>query len=299
MPRKIPNSRICDAAQLVLNGCSVEDASSTIPMHPLNFVKRAKQLGFRFPRKSPSIFHEKLDPFIEDIISMYQDGKSENAIAKKFGVSRNAIRKRILDSGIKPRTQSEAESLKWSQMSDKARANQLQAAHNAATGRKRTIAERASVAAAREKLKYDHLIGVGETEFGELLTNAGIQFVSQKAVYTYNLDFAIGNVAVELTADRGRYSMFNPKEIKRAKHLFKRGYHVLAVQFDDVRSLIKAFDYILTNINKMSGLKPCSREYWVVSCRRQTSIVVHADDGKFTTVHTPEDFINKTSVIYF
>lgn len=300
MSRKISDDVIINAANLVVNGImTAKDAAKSIPMNPSVFSKRTNDLGFSFSRSRKGVRFERIDLPVKDIISMYENGKSENAIAKHFKVSRNAIRHRLLDAGIKPRTQSEAESLKWSQMSDEARANQVKNANDSVRGKTVSIKTRKTIAKAREKLQWDHLIGIGEIELAELFKDAGFDIVRQKAIYTYNVDIAIGNIAVELTSSRGRYTMFNPKEIKRAKNLLKCGYHVLAIDFDDIDSLINSFNYIVSTRDQMSRLKPVDGEYWVVSCRRNTLSVIRDNSGKFTRVVTPEKFTQKTSVVYF
>lgn len=56
---------------------------------------------------------------------------SENALAEELGVSRTAIHRALDYCDIERRGQSEAEELKWEQMSDEERQQQVQAAHEA------------------------------------------------------------------------------------------------------------------------------------------------------------------------
>lgn len=50
---------------------------------------------------------------IDAIVEAYTGGESENSLAKRYGVSRQVIRHRLLSRGVTRRTQSEAETLKW------------------------------------------------------------------------------------------------------------------------------------------------------------------------------------------
>jgi transposase len=295
MPRKTNVSLIDDAERLISQGLSLVDISKQIGVNAVIISRELKQRGVSIPSRRGR--PERLNLPIEDIKTMYQRGKSENAIAKHFGVSRPVIRGRLLEVGVKPRTQSEAEKLKWSQMNQEARAKQVKNAHESNKGRTQNIEAGIAFAKTREKLKYNHLIGFGEVEFIEFLTQKGIDFIHQKAVYKYNLDFAIGNIAVELSADCCRYRRHNTKEIKRAENLLEFGYHVIGIFFDTVETLRACSDDLLTYINMIGRLKPTDREYWVVGCRMQDCTIVPNKFGQFTSIPSPKQFITKRTVV--
>jgi len=67
----------------------------------------------------------------EEIAKLYLSGVSENALSKTYNVNRGAIRNRLILQGVQIRNQSEAETLKWSQMDDVQRKNQVKKAHQA------------------------------------------------------------------------------------------------------------------------------------------------------------------------
>lgn len=295
MPRKIDTTLIDHAIYLVRNGMLVGEAAKEVGINSSTLSHKFKERGFNPPvgRGRP----KKLNLPIDDIKSMYESGKSENAVAKHFGTDRGTIRKRLIEAGVKPRSQSEAEKLKWSQMDEDTRANQVKHAHDAVRGVPRREAECIARAKAREHLKHDHFIGYGEIEFCNLLADRGIDFTHQKAVGPYNVDIAIGSVAVELTGHCGRYSMFNPKEINRSTKLLERGYHVLAVEFDSVTTLIKCADDIIADIDAVSRLKPIDRQYRVIRCRMQDYTIVTNKLGQFTSVPAPVKYLTKRTVI--
>lgn len=288
-----------NAIELVKNGSTVHVAAAQVGVSPQSVYSKIRKLGIVCGNIRPTTKIKTLDLPIEHINSMYQNGESENAISKHFGCSRGAIRSRLTDAGIVPRTQGEAEKLKWSQMSEEVRAKQVKNAHIAVKGSTRSIAAGETLAQTRQRLKYDHLIGFGEVEFCKLLSDRGIDFVHQQAVQVYNVDFAIGNIAVELSADRGRYTMFNPKEIKRAKNLLESGYHVVAVEFDAVESLIKCSDDVISFINEAQSLEPFICEYWVIKCSRKDYTITKNNLGQFTSKPSPVEFLTKRSVIQF
>jgi len=296
MARKINSSLIDHAASLVKSGVTVKLAASEIGIDQATLSRKLKEIGVKVVR--PKTGPRKLDLPIEEIKAMYESGHSENAVAKHFGADRGTIRKRLLKAGVSPRTQSEAEELKWSKMDQQSRANQVKSAHDSIRGVPKSMKARVVNANTRERLKYDHLIGFGELEFVELLRNKGISFVHQKAVQTYNVDIAIGNIAVELTGGCGRYTMFNPKEINRAVKLLESGYHVVAVEFDSVDTLIHCAEDVLSYINEAGRLKPVDREYWVIRCRAKDYTIVTNDLGQFTSVPAPVEFLTKRTVVY-
>lgn len=294
MSRKINAINTDYAIKEILNGRTATDLSIELGINYSTFMTHLSKHGFVVPRRGGC---EVVKLPVEQIVTMYQDGESENAISKHFGTSRNVIRNRLLKAGIVPRTQGESEKLKWAKMTDEARKNQVKSAHAATLGCTRSDSTKETLAKAREKLKYDYLIGHGEFEFIELLSNSGIDFVHQKAIKFYNVDFAIGNVAVELTADTGRYTAFNPKELKRAKNLLECGYRVIAVEFNKVASLINCFDEVISTINELSRLDTFASEYWVIRCASKDYTISRNDFGQFSSEPSPEEFFTKRSII--
>jgi DNA-binding protein Fis len=296
MPRKINSSLIDHAASLVKVGFTVKFAAAEIGIDQATLSRKLKEIGVKVVRPGPGL--RKTDLPIEEIKAMYEGGHSENAVAKHFGVDRGTIRKRLLNAGVSPRTQSEAEQLKWSKMDQQTRANQVKKAHDSIRGRPKTMSSKIAFAKTRERLKYDHLIGHGEIEFIEFLRNKGVGLVHQKAIQCYNVDIAIGNIAVELAAGCGRYTMFNPKEINRAEKLLERGYHVVAVEFDSVHTLIQCAEEVFSYIKEAGRLKPVDREYWVIRCRAKDYTIVMNNLGQFTSVPSPVEFLTKRTVVY-
>jgi len=162
----------------------------------------------------------------KESISLYRSGMSEQAIAARFGVDRNVVRRILLRAGITPRNRSASMYLRMSQTSADERKRLTSAAHNAVRGMVRTEAELAIRAATRERTQSK--VGNGERLFAKWLAARGIDSSPQKAVGRYNLDLAIPPIAVEIhiTPD---HPLNHPRSRKRIKYLTDRGWHVLYV----------------------------------------------------------------------
>lgn len=294
MARKTNRSIIDNAINLISSGVGIHDTSIRTGVSKSVLRRAVKNSGIKTPY---TIEKERIDNLGKDMVAMYQNGESENTVAKHFSVSRNVVRRQLIRFGVKPRTQGEAETLKWSKMSEEQRKLQTIAAHKATKGTPKREISKIRLANTRERIKYDHLIGPGEIKFVEQLVDRGIDHVHQKAVKFYNVDIAIGNIAVELTNDRGRYTCFNPKEIERAKNLLECGFKTLAVQFDTEDTLIKCTDDIVATVNEMSRLKSGCSQYWVISCRSQDYTITKNKLGQFSSEKSPIKIITKRSVI--
>lgn len=289
MARKLTDETILDAQRLNAEGMTMKEVAAALGHTDDGLRNRMRAMGIKpvvHKRKA-----KRLDLPVDKIASMYQDGYSENAIAKHFGVARTAVRPRLIDAGITPRSQGESELLKWSKMTEEQRANQVKSAHAACIGVTKSFEHRVAIAKAREKAVADHHIGVGEPEFKEFLSSRGIPFIYQKAVDTYNLDFAIGSVAVELTSVTGRYRGDKEHLNKRTVNLLERGYKTLGVEFDCAESLMACAEYVVATVQEMNGLESFGREYWVIRCRRQDTTVIKNDVGQFAAVKTPVEYV--------
>ena len=148
---------------------------------------------------------------INEIVTLYGNGMSENAISKRFNVSRNVIALRLTQAGIKRRTQSEAETLKWSQMSEEMCKHQVKAAHDKVRGMKRShenlVNHALSVQAKGRMSKFEKL-------FFEAFTKAEIEVVPQYAVDVFNVDFAIPEKKIAIEVDGGHWHS-SPRKIKQ------------------------------------------------------------------------------------
>lgn len=261
----IKQTDIDNFVELYTLGNTITSISQKTGFCTATISKNLKACGVTID-KFPCSTKEIISLPTNEIIAKYQSGESENSISKHYGVSRNAIRKRLRDNNISIRTQSESELLKWSQMTLEQRANQVKAAHDATLGVSPSFETRVKIAAAREKCVAHYHIGLGEPEFRQLLIKKGISHVYQKAVDIYNVDFAIRTIAVELTSFVGRYRKGNTKITKRAENLSKSGYKMLSVEFSETAHLLTFSDNIINFCNVLDRDNSPICCYWVIRC---------------------------------
>lgn len=161
------------------------------------------------------------------LVRAYEAGASEKKLADELGVSRSAIRRRLVARNVKPRGRSEAELLKWSAIKrDRALVErQCGSAWNAARGRIHTLEEKSARAAGGGRR-----IGKHEDNIAGLLDAAGCAVTRQLPWGPYNIDLAaheervaievLGSIVTHAARDRIR---------ERTEYLLNGGWCVLFV----------------------------------------------------------------------
>lgn len=131
-----------------------------------------------------------------DVQSMFDSGHSANSIAKSLGVSRSMINTCFDELGIVRPGVSEGNRRQAAMASPDARIARAKAAHAAIRMIGRSQATQAKHAAREQKsLRY---MGVCERDFTEKVAALGYHCVPQLAMCGYNIDIAVGHVAVEI-----------------------------------------------------------------------------------------------------
>jgi len=204
------------------------------------------------------------EKIVKEIVNLYNSGWSENRIAKHFGYSRHCIRKRLLDSGVHIRNQSEAETIKWGQMSIEQRKKQVKAAHNSTRGKKISWSTKCKHAKTIEKIPSN--FSATELILHDMLLERGIHTIHQKAIGTYNCDLAANPVAVEVWGGHwhfyGRQVIFQQKRIC---YLLNRGWFVYILPITKSFPLTNPVaDYLTSYIKRIRRDKPIICEYRVV-----------------------------------
>lgn len=184
----------------------------------------------------------------------YTHGKSENHIANEYGVSRNVIRRILKKHNVHIRTQSEAEELKWSKMTNEQRESQVVKAHSAVRGRIRSDEELNKMAMSREQNYAEWLVGIGEPELKQWFQDRDISINYQKACLSYNLDFLVNNVDLEITGHIGRNKPTNLFIFERSRRIYEQGYKTLYVEFYGVDRLIDNAELIMSTIQEINGV---------------------------------------------
>lgn len=201
-------------------------------------------------------------PNLDDLLKRYLSGESENILAKEAGINRWTFRQRLIEAGITPRSQSEAETIKWSRMSPEKRIRQVSAAQDAARGRSAPFEELCLRAKMREgNLNYN--VSTDEITLGNWLTEMGIGVVHNFAIGPYNCDIRTGPIIVEVW---GGHWHPKPIDTKRTKYILDAGYSVLIIDLEKSRYPLTRLvtDYAIALIEETGGDPTGRRQYWMV-----------------------------------
>ena len=238
MVAKIKESVIDDAIKLIFEqGFTLTDAGIKLNVTKEIISKRIRARGLIIPKPKAKPLKQLPD---QEIVTLYESGMSELALSNKFNVSRGAIRNRLRNSGTHIRGQSEACFVSQGQMTFEQRQNRTRAANNALRGAKQCIQGRRKRAINLESAGYENMIGIGEKEFKDLLEDRSIDFTWQKSCDIYSIDFAIGNVAVELKHGSATNATSDIKR-GRIKYLRECGYTTIYIAFKGIDSLVQSF----------------------------------------------------------
>ena len=222
---------------------------------------------------------------VQEMARAYVSGLSENALAERYGVDRNVVRRRLIEAGASIRGRSEAEALKWSRMSTAVRKRQVAAAHQAARGRRHTLAEkmlRASVVQAKGLHRSP-----SEDALGDMLRARGIETIAQQAIGPYNCDLGAAPVAVEVFGGEwhwnGRHLLRTPR---RFRYIMKAGWHLLIVHVTPRRfPLTEATaDYVAAYVKRMRRQPTARREYRVIRATGELEAAGGVDDEKIAII---------------
>lgn len=224
---------------------------------------------------------------VEEIIARYIAGESENAIATAFGVSRGCIRKRLTESNINIRRQTDANRLMMSKRTPEENARNCEAAHKAAQGRKCSFEERCKCALSREANPSN--IGAGELIVQSKLFNAGIDTIPQRAIGPYNCDLAAAPVAVEIWG--GNFHWFGRKfarEPKRMYYLLNSGWHIFVINVWGVNKKFfdASTDQLIAFIQKARSNPSGRCEYRMIWGTGELLAFGSSDDNQLTIKET-------------
>lgn len=204
---------------------------------------------------------------LDDLIRRYQVGESELKLAREFSVSRNVIRRRLIQAGITPRNSSQANIVSMGLMTPEQRQSRAAASHLATKGRYQTIRERTQRAKTRQIRKLG--TSVIEDIFTNSLTDKGLNVTQQKAIGMYNVDIAIEStrIAVEIFGGNWHSSPHHTNLLrKRLPYILNHGWHLVIIWVDSRNHplTIQATDYILSFMQELSLNKTIGSQYRMI-----------------------------------
>lgn len=208
---------------------------------------------------------KRLDIDVDDLVQRYLAGESEKSLSERYQIARNGIRARLRAANIEPRGRSEAMYVRMAQTIPEERRRLAEAAHVMRRGQRdqpETVRVRTQ-RRARTNRSRAWIIGRGELELFDYLTDHGLVAKSQQAVGPYNIDISVGNVAVEVhaTNNHPRSAWGVPKRIE---YLTERRWQVIYLWTPKAVIEERCLDQMIALCERLDGLPPVRGEYWVI-----------------------------------
>jgi predicted DNA-binding protein YlxM (UPF0122 family) len=213
---------------------------------------------------------------IDNIIELYNSGKSVNELSKIFNVARTVIYNRLKKSEVVIRMQKEANQLMMSKRTREENIKNTINAHNAIKGKHHTHKELCHRAISREK-SFKRFVSFYESEIAKELSKRGIDYIPQKAVDIYNVDFCVfGNIALEVFGGGWHTSgKHKAKFFERSKKIFDSGYTIVICWITNNTYFIPTAiaDYLVA-LNDILRSDPASRcKHYVIRGDGKTSAI--------------------------
>lgn len=210
---------------------------------------------------------KRLDLDIDDLVKRYLAGESEKAIAQHLGVSRTAIRPRLIERGIEIRDRSAAMRQRMSLLTPQQRSLLTTAAHQARRGQVDSMETLSARALHNERT--GRLTGAGEKALLKLLRKQGFSTKPQHAVGPYNIDIAVWPVAVEVHISP-RHPIAIARHRKRVEYLANQGWHSLYVWVSRAEYIEPAcVAEVIAHIERAQADPASIREHRVIRGRGQ------------------------------
>lgn len=197
-----------------------------------------------------------------DIIALYESGVAEWTIAKQFNVSRQVIKRILVNNNITRRTQSEANRLFQDSRTPTEKHAAIANAQEWTRGKKLPYEHLCNSAKSIERSKAN--VSPSEKFLFDLLLDRGVVTIPQKAVGKYNIDLAVFPVAIEIFG--GGWHASKPKHIERTRYLLNNGWNVVFVWANIIRNPLSAgvADYIVTFLDELSSNPSSISQYRVL-----------------------------------
>lgn len=260
------------AVERYVNGLSVEDAakgflcSNKLRRHLRdNGLTRSKEESKRIGQERMlKNKRERLKPAWTEIAQRYEAGESLLQIAESMGECRRAIVIALEQQGVTLRTQTEANKIIGSNMSQDLREKRrTQMRRIASTPNSWAQLEKSAITK-QEK-------GMSESPSEQLLKiwleEAGIKPIPQQAVGIYNADLGAYPVAVEVFGGNfhasGRHLA---RAADRCKYFADRGWSIVIVWTDhrSKRLTVEAAHYVKSVVDQVSCDPSLIGQYWMI-----------------------------------
>lgn len=212
-------------------------------------------------------------------IDYVDNGVAEHVLAHRHGVSRNVIQRWLREAGIPRRGASDAGRVRAAKMTAEERAAQAAAAQAAVRGRKATWYERCRSARSREL--NPPLASTHEQAFEAELRALRVPYRREVAIGPYNVDFAVGPVAVEILGGEWHLDK-TERHGERTPYILSEHWSLAFVWAVPNYPLAAAAAYKVVTLANTASWNPAAiGEYWVIRGDGQLIASGRCEDGQF------------------
>lgn len=167
----------------------------------------------------------------QEITDRYLHGESELALSQAYGMSRTAIRRRLLKAGVTPRSYSEANLLRAANLTLEQRKEQARAAND--TWRGTQVDQDVLIRKAVTRQERRTNISPAEQLLAVWLHDRGIETIPQQALGTYNIDLGVEPMAIEIFGGNWHASGKHAKRhLRRCQYILDQGWSLAIVWVD-------------------------------------------------------------------
>lgn len=229
---------------------------------------------------------------IDKVKNLYDSGYSVLNMSKTLGCERNTILLCMNKLVLKPRTGSEAMTLRFSKASPDYIKKITKAAHDAVRGKKRPE---------HELVKRALIHQTNSARFGKLektflngCLKRGLDAIHQLPVYTYNVDIGIGRVAVEIHNSSG--DAFRVPRLKnRIVHLAYCGFRCFYINVHGIDTISDSvYDQLITFINEPCSLPTNIGQYRMIRGNGEFMFRTDFNLDHFTDIMPSKEFLGMT-----
>lgn len=222
----------------------------------------------------------------EKLLDLYNSGIWKCDIASRLGISEGFVGSCLNSLGV-PIAKNRSESLRniHNRGGEERKHSITKNAHDSVRGMNRSAENLIKCAIGRERAK--RFGSSTEKALYDLLIDKGVNPIPQKAVHKYNIDLAIGYVAVEISG-RSRKPKDIPAMIDRIKYLIDSGYIIVWVWANTTFPVtVGAADYIVSLVNEIGADPAFIRENRVIRCDGKLLSRCGRDSDNFPGIFTP------------
>lgn len=252
MSNKIPEEKILYAKTLVERGNTLKFAAEQIDVSPDVLSLKLRALGVVISKKNRRP-HNFMEIDVREIVRRYENGESVLSLARKFGVSRGVITKRLKEADIELRNSSQAMYLRMARTS---------------------FEERRALSANARKAHIDNIMknaehysrGPGEFEIADALKKLGLEVIEQVPFNNGCVDMTVNGVIVEikLSTNGGAFNFTR----KRVKELIESRKQFIFIGFNHADCISERLEEIVA-LTQFATLHPTALgKYWMITCRR-------------------------------